>query len=144
MTRVLVVHHDIAIGDQEVDSLRRAGYEVEQCQGPIGGTPCPVIAGRRCPAADRADILVYDVWATGESDGGRKLIENLRELYPDIPIVLTAPGMELDWVETTGPHRVVPLVGAPTMARLSDAIQRALATGSSEATQPTPAGASPS
>ena len=127
MTRVLVVHHDIAIGDQEVDSLRRAGYEVEQCQGPIGGAPCPVIAGRTCAAADRADVLVYDVWATGDSDGGRKLIEGLREIYPDIPVVLTAPGMELDWVETSGPHRVVPLVGAPTTARLTEAIQRALA-----------------
>jgi len=127
MTRVLVVHHDIAIGDQEADSLRRAGYEVEQCQGPIGGAPCPVISGHRCGAADRADVLVYDVWATGESDGGRRLIEGLRELYPDIPVVLTAPGMELDWVETSGPHRVVPLVGSPTTARLGDAIDQALA-----------------
>lgn len=128
MTRVLVVHHDLAIGDQEADSLRRAGYEVEQCQGPIGGAPCPVIAGRTCPAADRADVLVYDVWATGESDGGQKLIEGLRELYPDIPVVLTAPGMELAWVETSGPHRVVPLVGPPTAARLEAAIERALST----------------
>jgi DNA-binding NtrC family response regulator len=127
MTRVLVVHHDLAIGDQEADSLRRAGYEVEQCQGPIGGAPCPVIAGRTCPAADRADVLVYDVWATGESDGGRTLIEHLRELYPDVPVVLTAPGMELEWVETSGPHRVVPLVGPPTADRLDRAIRRALA-----------------
>lgn len=127
MTRVLVVHHDIAIADQEADELRRAGYEVEQCQGPIGGAPCPVIAGRRCGAAERADVLVYDVWATGESDGGRGLIEGLRDLYPDTPVVLAAPGMELDWVEVSGPHRVVPLVGAPTTARLKEAIEQALA-----------------
>ncbi len=133
MTRVLVVHHDIAIGDQEADSLRRAGFEVEQCQGPIGGAPCPVIAGRTCAAADRADVLVYDVWATGESDGGRRLIEGLRELYPDVPVVLTAPGMELDWVETSGPHGVVPLVGAPTTARLTEAIGRALETAATPA-----------
>jgi DNA-binding NtrC family response regulator len=126
MTKVLVVHHDIAIADMEVDSLRRSGYEVEQCQGPIGGAPCPVLAGRTCGAADRADVLVYDVWATGDSDGGQRLIEGLREIYPDVPVVLTAPGMELDWVEVTGPHRVVPLVGAPTAERLRDAIQQAL------------------
>ncbi len=127
MTSVLVVHHDIAIGDQETDALRHAGYQVEQCQGPIGGAPCPVIAGRRCLAAERADVLVYDVWATGDSDGGQTLIEHLRDLYPDIPVVLTAPGMELEWVETVGPHRVVPLVGPPTRARLVEAIERALA-----------------
>ena len=40
--------------------------------------------------------------------------------------MLTAPGMELDWVETSGPHRVVPLVGPPTAARLGEAIKRAL------------------
>lgn len=133
MTRVLVVHHDIDVGDQEADDLRRAGYEVEQCQGPIGGTPCPVLAGRPCLAVERADVLVYDVWATGDSDGGRRLIESLRELYPDVPVVLTAPSMELEWVETTGPHRVVPLVGAPTTARLAAAIQQALAMGPAEA-----------
>jgi hypothetical protein len=28
MTRVLVVHHDVDMSDQEVDSLRRRGYGV--------------------------------------------------------------------------------------------------------------------
>ena len=129
ITKVLVVHHDIAIADAEADSLRRVGYEVEQCQGPIGGAPCPVIAGHPCEAVERADVLVYDVWATGDSDGGRTLIESLRELYPDIPVVLMAPGMELEWVEVDGPHRVVPLVGAPTIARLREAIEQAIAAG---------------
>ncbi len=121
------MHHDLAIGDMEADSLRRAGYEVEQCQGPIGGDPCPVLRGMPCGAAERADVLVYDVWAMADSDRGRELIQGLRESYPDHPIVLTAPGMELDWVETEGPNRVVPLVGTPTAERLSEAIQRALA-----------------
>jgi hypothetical protein len=34
--------------------------------------------------------------------------------------------MELDWVETEGPHKVVPLVGAPTAERLDTAIREAL------------------
>jgi DNA-binding NtrC family response regulator len=126
MTHVLVVHHDMAIADMEADSLRRLGYEVEQCQGPIGGAPCPVLRGRECGAAQRADVLVYDVWATADSDRERELIEGLREHYPDHPIVLTAPGIELDWVQTEGPHRVVPLVGPPTAERLDAAIREAL------------------
>lgn len=125
MTRVLVVHHDIDIADQEADGLRRAGYQVEQCAGPIGSA-CPILRGRPCAAAERADVLVYDVWSTGDSDGGRRLIEGLRELHPDVPVVLTAPGFELHWVETAGPHRVVPLVGAPTTARLAAAIEDAI------------------
>ncbi|MGZ3631760.1 MAG: hypothetical protein ACXWQ6_04180 [Candidatus Limnocylindrales bacterium] len=122
--RVLVVHHDIDIADQETDELRRAGFEVEQCWGPQY-TSCPVMRGEACLAAERADDLVYDVWSTGDTDGGRSLVEGLRELYPDKPVVLTAPGMELDWVETEGPHRVVPLVGVPTAKRLVGAIEAA-------------------
>jgi len=126
MSRVLVVHHDIDLADQEADSLRREGFEVEQCTGPSVYN-CPVMRGEACAAAARADVLVYDVWASGEAGGAQRLVEGLRDLHPDIPVVLTAPGMELDWVETSGAHRVVPLVGVPTGARLHDAINQALA-----------------
>lgn len=126
MTNVLVVHHDIDLGDQEADALRRVGYEVERCLGPIGGR-CPVLAGRPCSIAERADVLVYDAWATGEPDGARRLIEGLRELHPEVPVVLIAPGMEPDWVELAGRHRVTPLVGPPTTERLVEAIETALA-----------------
>jgi DNA-binding NtrC family response regulator len=138
MRRVLVVHHDIDLADQEADSLRRHGYEVEQCSGP-GTFSCPVMRGDPCPAAHRADVLVYDVWASGEAGGAQRLIEGLRELHPEIPVVLTAPGIELDWVETAGRHRVVPLVGVPTGERLRDAIEEALAPqgAPAEATTPT-------
>ena len=127
MTRVLVVHHDIDMADIETDELRRRGYEVEQCWGPQY-TSCPVMRGETCAAAERADVLLYDVWSTGDSDGGRTLVNGLRELHPNVPVVLTAPGMELDWVETEGVHRVVPLVGVPTTARLVEAVEAAIAT----------------
>ncbi|MFI5041645.1 MAG: hypothetical protein ACHQNA_07330 [Acidimicrobiales bacterium] len=124
--RALVVHHDIDMADQETDSLRRRGIEVEQCWGPEYHS-FPVMRGEACAAAERADVLVYDVWSTGDSDGGRTLVEGLRELYPNKPVVLTATGIELDWVETEGPRRVVPLVGTPTGERLVEAIERAVA-----------------
>ena len=123
--RVLAVHHDAGIAEAEATALRRLGYRVEQCAGPAKSA-CPVMQGERCPAVERADILVYDVWATTDNDGGRRLIEELRELYPDVPVVLTAPGMLLDWVETEGAHKVTPLVGVPTAARLDAAIRQAL------------------
>jgi hypothetical protein len=137
MRRVLVVNHDIDLADQEADSLRRQGYEVEQCSGP-GSYSCPVMHGEPCPVADRADVLVYDVWASGEMGGAQRLIEGLRELHPDIPVVLTAPGIELDWVDTQGAHRVVPLVGAPTGDRLREAIDEALGTAGTAEPSPSP------
>ena len=126
MTRVIVVHLDIDLADQEVESLRRLGYEPVGCAGPAG-SPCPVLRGEHCPDVHDADVLLYDVWSTTESGGGRTLIEGLREMHPEIPIVLTAPGMELDWVEVEGIHKVVPLVGVPTAEKLDAAIKEALA-----------------
>lgn len=124
MTQVLVVHHDVDMADVEVDELRRAGYHVEQCSGPTAG-PCPVLRRAPCWMADRADVLVYDVWASG--DDGRALIEELRELYPDKPVVLTTLGMEPDWVTDEGVHGVTVMTGAPTQKRLVEAIETALA-----------------
>ena len=126
MTRVLVVHHDVDISDQEVDSLRLRGFQVTQCLGPVGAR-CPVLSGRTCALADEADVLVYDAWATGEPDGAQRLVEGLRELHPNVPVVVTASGIEPDWVELTGRHRIVPLVGSPTGARLAEAIAEAMA-----------------
>jgi DNA-binding NtrC family response regulator len=125
MTHVLVVHHDPDMADQETDWLRAAGYTVGECAGPQHG-PCPILNSLPCPAVELADVLVYDVWASGDTETEKILIERLRELHPDIPIVLTAPGMEFDWVETSGVHRVVPLEGAPTAARLNAAVAQAL------------------
>jgi hypothetical protein len=125
MTRVLLVNHDVDMADQQTDSLRRRGYEVVQCLGPAGGR-CPILVGRPCELADHAQVLVYDAFATGEPDGAQRLIEGLREIHPDIPVVLCATGMEPEWIDTAGIHQVTPLVGDATGARLADAIERAL------------------
>jgi DNA-binding NtrC family response regulator len=126
MTHVLVVHHDPDMADQQSDWLRAAGYVVEQCAGPQYGA-CPVLRGEACSAAAHADVMVYDVWASGDTESEKKLIERLRDVHPEVPIVLTAPGVEFDWVETEGAHGVVPIEGALSSAALRSAITKALA-----------------
>jgi len=125
MTHVLVVHHDPDMADQESDWLRAAGYVVEQCAGPQYGA-CPVLRGQPCSAAGHADVMVYDVWASGDTDSEKELIQRLREVHPQVPIVLTAPGVEFDWVETDGRHGVVALEGALSAALLRKAVVQAL------------------
>ena len=126
MTRVLVIHHDIDLADQEADSLRRRGFDVRQCMGPIG-TSCPILSGLRCELAEEADVLVYDAFVTGEPEGAQALIEGMRDMHPQVPVVLVASGMEPEWMETAGVHGVTPLVGNPTGERLAAAIEQALA-----------------
>jgi hypothetical protein len=104
MTRVLVVHHDLGLGGQEADSLRRFGYDVIECGGPTRNR-CPVLAGHPCDLAERADVLVYDVWASGDAEGARTLIENIRDIHPETPVVLTSPGLSLSWEESSGHAR---------------------------------------
>jgi DNA-binding NtrC family response regulator len=140
MTRVLVVHHDVDIADIEVEELRRARYEVQQCAGPIGGNPCPVLCGLGCWQVDWADVLVYDVWASG--DGRSALIDELRNLYPDKPVVLTSGGMMLDWVRTDGPHQVTPAPGPPGQSSLAAAIESAVHTAPALVAYARPAGPS--
>jgi DNA-binding response OmpR family regulator len=125
MTHVLVVHHDPDMADQESDWLRAAGYVVEQCAGPQYGA-CPVLRGQPCYAVDHTDVMVYDVWASGDTDSEKELIQRLREVHPQIPIVLTAPGVEFDWVETDGTHGVVAIEGALSSAILRQAVVKAL------------------
>ena len=126
MTRVLVVHHDLDLAGQEVDSLRRFGYDVIECGGPTRNQ-CPILAGQPCDLAEGADVLVYDAWASGDADGARTLIENIRDIHPDTPVVLTSPGLALSWEADVGDHRVTTLLGQPTGARLHEAIKAALA-----------------
>lgn len=125
MTRVLVVNRDIDLADLEVDSLRRRGYDVTECRGPIGAS-CPILSGRPCQLAEWADVMVYDAWATGEPGGARELIEGLREHHPGVPLVLSASGIEPDWIDTEGVHSVTPLVGSPVGERLASAVEEAL------------------
>jgi hypothetical protein len=125
MTRALVVHHDIDLADQEVESLRRLGYEVGQCSGPTANT-CPILNGGTCDLAANADVLVYDAFASGDTGGSGDLIRGLRETHPQVPIVITTPGIGYTWEPAADPG-VVELQGQPTGARLHEAIQRAIA-----------------
>jgi hypothetical protein len=57
----------------------------------------------------------------------------MREMHPEVPIVLVASGMEPSWMESAGMHGVTPLVGNPTGDRLAEAIEEALAGTGSDA-----------
>ncbi len=125
MTRVIVVDPDPARAAVRGAELQAAGYEVEHCGGPET-QPCAIIGDMPCPLADRADVLVYDAWAGGDRDSTRALIGHLRDVYVDLPIVLTSVDASVDWVETEGPNRVTPVAGQPTIEQLSAAIETAL------------------
>ena len=114
MTRVLLVYHDADVADVEADHLRRAGYEVDRCAGPVGGSPCPVLNGEPCWQVDMADVLVYDTY--DREFGHAVLVDDLLDLHPDKPLVLTSdPGVDVRGT-----------VVAPSRADLVPAIELAM------------------
>lgn len=123
MTRVLLVYQDIDVADVEGDELRRQGYEVDRCAGPVGGEPCPVLRGEPCWQVEKADVLVYDVWDFGRH--GPDLVKDLRAMHPDKPLVLTSSNPELGSIDVDE-HQVPPIFHAPTRASLPETIERAL------------------
>jgi DNA-binding NtrC family response regulator len=125
MSRVLVVQRDPAVAERMADGLRRAGYEIERCGGPEH-EPCPVIADMPCPIVDRADVLVYDAWVAGDATGGQQLVNELREVYADLPVVLTSVDETVGWAEREGLHRVFPLGSRPSDEQLIEAVEAAL------------------
>jgi hypothetical protein len=83
-------------------------------------------------------VLVYDVWSTGDTQSEQELIEILREVHPETPIVLTSPGLDFDWVQTSGLHAVTEMVGTPSSARLTQALSDALTSAGKAHLIPTP------
>lgn len=124
--RAALVSRDPATASRQAEVLRAAGYDVETCGGPQH-EPCPVVGGLPCPMVDRADVLIYDAWVAGSADAGRQLVAELREMYADLPLVLTSVDESLAWVETEGPLRVTPLAGDPSPEALVAAVAAALA-----------------
>jgi DNA-binding NtrC family response regulator len=90
MTRILVVHHDPDQADIEVDRLRRAGHEVQQCAGPLANS-CPLLQGAVCRQVEWAELLVYDAWISG--DGEPELIERLQAVHPEKAMMLMSGGL---------------------------------------------------
>ena len=115
----MLVYHDTNVADLEADELRRAGYEVDRCAGPIGGDPCPVLQGEPCWQVEAADVLLYDRWEG--SHGRPELVEELRLLHGDKPLVVTYAARLPQETQVPGN----PVV-APSRAGLADAIERAL------------------
>ena len=65
--------------------------------------------------------------ALNEEGNVADLVAEVRESYPDLPIVLTSVEPGIEWVEVEGPHRVTPIAGQPSPDELRQAVGSALA-----------------
>ena len=124
MTRALVVQHDRAVKEEELGSLRALGCEVVLCGGPDKGA-CPVLAGRPCPLAEHADLLVYDVRSLRYRDETHELIDELRALYADKPLLVVGDPSD-DRLDPGEGSSLIWLRGGVSVGRMDLAIEEAL------------------
>jgi len=103
-------------------ALREQGYEVAVCGGPAAAPyGCPITRGLRCPIADQADVIVFDLGLT--TADGRAVWEGHEETHAVTPRILVQ-GVG-DPSPRPRPGRQV-VTGPLTKKILVDAIERAL------------------
>lgn len=78
--RVLVEQPDSGRAAALVDVLRRAGYSVAVCPGPLPGDRCPLAGEQGCAAAEGADIVVSSLGL--ETAEARAALAALRARLP--------------------------------------------------------------
>lgn len=91
--RVLLENPDGDAGLVAAAALRRAGYAVAICPGPVeeGRPPgrCPLVAHEGCALADGADVIVTSLGLDYAEN--QDVVRALRAHYPETPLVVEAP-----------------------------------------------------
>lgn len=84
--RVLVENASPALRFADFGRYRDAGLDVRLCSGPEdAGDVCPLLAGERCPYAERADVVLFGFGAPSP------ILRALRDRHPSIPVVVEVP-----------------------------------------------------
>lgn len=124
-SRVLVEMRGTALAEAVQTRLREEGYQVALCSPSANlGATCPLVEGRHCPLADRADIIVH---ALGVEDAeGRSVLDAHIRSHPQIPrVVVTRTGGE----GLSGTDHQVIIGGSLTQESLLSAIEGVLQAG---------------
>ena len=86
--RVLIESTDPALAVSDFGAFAAAGMDVAFCHGPDHTPPeCPVVRGDPCPLAAGADVILFDLGASGG-----EVLEAARRLHPATPVVVRGGG----------------------------------------------------
>jgi hypothetical protein len=128
MTWSLVVGAEGPVRAAQSAALEACGYDVIACPGPTI-VDCPVVHGLGCQLVERAEVLLYDRSLAAVPADRSTLLDELRSLYADRPLILT----ELDGDASGGPrdHWVAEgvwrLIGRPDAGGVELLVEEALA-----------------
>jgi DNA-binding NarL/FixJ family response regulator len=120
---VLVESADASAGMELTSALRKAGYGVAVCPGPMEKERCPLTGPEGCAIAHGADVVVSSLGL--EQAEAREVLQALRARCPDVPLVVEiSPGQDQEWPDLL---RGCELVRSPVAPEeLVSAVRRAL------------------
>lgn len=73
---ILDVNPDFDSLDDEVALFESRGLSVERCRGPASAVDCPVLRGKACPKALKADLILCQLDL--DNDEHRTIVEGYR------------------------------------------------------------------
>jgi DNA-binding NtrC family response regulator len=121
--RVLVESADDSLSLELTSALRKAGYGVAVCPGPLDHERCPLTGPEGCAIAHGADVVVSNLGL--ERAEAREVLQALRTRCADIPLVVEiSPGQDEEWPELLRGCELVESPVAPD--ELVSAVTRAL------------------
>ncbi len=126
-TRVLIEEADGAEALAYWRLLTDNGYSVQWCPGPDGptGGRCPLVSTGHCDLVERADVVVSALGIDREPS--RKVIEAIRGLHPETPVVIQASRREYTrWAPLFDGDEVlqIPVTGPALLASVEGALAR--------------------
>ncbi len=95
--RVLIESADPVLAVSDFGAFANAGIDVALCHGPVDHpTECPAVRGESCALAAGADVVLFDLVASGAD-----VLEATRQLRGAAPVVLRTvpPGFDPEGLE---------------------------------------------
>lgn len=118
--RLLNVNPDFDALDDESEFFADHGINAARCLGPDTSTECPLLAGKLCPKAAGADLILFQLDLSNADH--RRILRAYRDQHPAL-VVAVVSRQELIWCSSEL-EGVELIVGPPGTADLLTLAER--------------------
>ena len=119
---LLDVNPDFESLDEESEFFAEHRVQAARCLGPDTSAECPLLAGKRCPKAAGADLILFQLDLNNA--GHRRILRSYRDEHPATVVAVVSPEEALWWSDQLEGVEVI--VGPPGTTDLKKLAERCL------------------